>query len=53
VFFRRNAKLIVKGMVPKLFHVIPIGDNPVFDGILQSEHASLGLCLITSSERVH
>ena len=32
-----NAELVVEGVVPDLLHVIPIGDNAVFDGVLEGE----------------
>jgi hypothetical protein len=28
VFFRRDAELVVEGVVPNLLHVIPVSDSP-------------------------
>merc|ERR1711862_377275 len=47
VFFRSHTELIVEGMMPDLFHVIPVGDNSVLNGVFQGEDTSLGLSLIT------
>jgi len=47
VFLRGNSKLIVEGMVPDFLHIIPVGDNSVFDGVFQGEDSSLGLSFIT------
>ena len=33
--------------MPDLFHVVPVGDNAMLDGILESENASLRLGLVT------
>lgn len=48
VFFRGYSQLIVEGMVPDLFHVIPVGDNAVFNGVLQGQDASFTLRLISN-----
>jgi hypothetical protein len=42
-----DTQLIVKGVVPDLLHIIPVGDNTVLNGVLQGEDTSLGLGLIT------
>merc|ERR1719183_1451429 len=47
VLLRRHAELIVKGMVPDLFHVIPVSHDAMLNRIFQSEHASFGLSLVT------
>jgi hypothetical protein len=47
VFFRSNSQLIVESVMPDLLHVIPVCDDSVFDGILESEDSSLGLSLIS------
>mmetsp|Transcript_40077 Transcript_40077/g.69175 ORF Transcript_40077/g.69175 Transcript_40077/m.69175 type:complete len:268 (-) Transcript_40077:97-900(-) len=47
VLFRGNTQLVVEGVVPNLLHIIPVGDNAVLDWVLQGEHASLGLCLVS------
>jgi hypothetical protein len=36
VYFRSDNEFIVKGVLPDLFHIIPVGDNLVFNAILQS-----------------
>merc|ERR1719455_14321 len=43
-----NTELVVEGVVPDLLHVIPVGDDSVFDGVLQGEDSSLGLGLISN-----
>merc|ERR1719410_2615665 len=48
MFFRGNTKLIIKGMMPDLLHVIPVGDNTMLDGVFQGEDSSLGLGLISN-----
>ena len=41
MFFRRNAQLIIEGVVPNLLHIVPIGDDTVFDRILQCQDSAL------------
>ncbi|KFQ49001.1 hypothetical protein N333_05771, partial [Nestor notabilis] len=41
-----HTQLVVEGVVPDLLHVIPVGDNAVFDGVLQGEDPSLALGLV-------
>ena len=41
VFFGRHTEFIVEGVVPDFLHVVPVGDNTVFDGILQGKDTSL------------
>ena len=48
VLLRGDTEFVVKGVVPDLLHIIPVGDNPVFDGVLQGEDTSLGLGLISN-----
>merc|ERR1711935_619676 len=48
LFLRGNTELIVEGVVPDLFHVIPVGDDSVFNGVLEGKDTSLGLCLISN-----
>jgi len=47
VFLRGNSEFIVEGVMPDLFHVIPVGDDTVFNGVFQSQDTSLALSLIT------
>merc|ERR1712165_611681 len=42
-----NTEFIVEGVMPDLLHIIPVGDDTVFNGVLQGEDTSLGLSLIT------
>merc|ERR1719334_2058379 len=37
----RDSQLVGVGVVPDLLHVVPVGDDAVFDGILQGEDTSL------------
>merc|ERR1719289_193765 len=48
LFLRGNAELIVEGVVPDLLHIIPVGDDSVFNGVLQGEDTSLGLGFISN-----
>ena len=48
VLLRGNTELVVKGVVPDLLHIVPVGDNTVLDGVLQGEDTSLGLGLISN-----
>ena len=47
VFLWSNSELIVESVMPDFLHVVPVGDNAVFDGVLQSQDSSLGLSLIS------
>ncbi len=47
VFLWGNSQLIVEGVMPDLFHIVPVGDNSVLNGVFQSEDTSLGLSFIT------
>merc|ERR1711931_154487 len=42
-----NTEFIVEGVMPDLLHIIPVGDDTVFNGVLQGEDTSLGLGFIT------
>ena len=35
VFFRGDTELIVEGVMPNLFHVIPVGNNTVLNGVFE------------------
>merc|ERR1719365_530981 len=48
LFLRGNTEFIVEGVVPDLLHVIPVGDDSMFNWVLESEDTPLGLGLITS-----
>jgi hypothetical protein len=42
-----HTELIVKCVMPDLFHVVPIGDDTVLNGIFKGEDTSLGLGFVT------
>merc|ERR1712128_321673 len=48
LFLRSNTELIVEGVVPDLLHVIPVGDDSMFNWVLEGEDTPLGLGLITN-----
>mmetsp|Transcript_32882 Transcript_32882/g.59563 ORF Transcript_32882/g.59563 Transcript_32882/m.59563 type:complete len:279 (+) Transcript_32882:1014-1850(+) len=48
MLLRSNTKLVEKSVVPNLLHIIPVGDNTVFNGVPKSKDTTLGLCLITN-----
>merc|ERR1719249_572947 len=48
LFLRGNTELIVEGVVPDLLHIIPVGDDSVFNGVLEGEDTSLGLGFISN-----
>ena len=37
MFLGSDTQLVVEGVVPDLLHVVPVGDDAVFDGVLQGE----------------
>jgi len=45
--FWGNSELVVVGVVPDFFHIIPIGDDTVFDWVFQGEDTSLGLGFVS------
>merc|ERR1719420_691542 len=47
VFFWGDSQFVVEGVVPDLFHIIPVGDDTVFNWVLEGEDTSLGLSFIT------
>merc|ERR1719486_142589 len=40
VFFRCNTEFIVESVMPDLFHVIPVGDDTMLDGVFKGEDTS-------------
>merc|ERR1739842_129593 len=48
LFLGGNTELIVEGVMPDLLHIIPVGDDTVFNGVLQGEDTSLGLSFISN-----
>merc|ERR1712158_177608 len=48
LFLWGNTELIVEGVMPDLLHIIPVGDDSVFDGVFQGKDTSLGLSFISN-----
>ena len=46
MFLWCDTQLVVEGVVPDLFHVVPICDDSVFNGVLEGEDTSLRLRLV-------
>merc|ERR1711970_227233 len=46
LLLRGHTQLVVEGVMPDLLHVVPVGDDAVLDGVLQSEDTSLALGLV-------
>ena len=44
--FGGDPEFAVKGVVPDLDHVLPVGDYAVLDALLHEEHSLLGLGLV-------
>ena len=42
-----NTEFVIEGVMPDLLHVIPVGDDTVFDGVLEGEDTTLGLSFVT------
>ncbi|KAJ0033608.1 hypothetical protein NQD34_000715, partial [Periophthalmus magnuspinnatus] len=47
VLFRGHSELVVEGVMPDLFHVIPVGNNAMFNGVLEGQDAPLALGLVS------
>merc|ERR1711923_52866 len=47
LFLRGNTEFIVESVMPNLFHVIPVGDDTMFNGVFEGEDTSLGLGFIS------
>jgi hypothetical protein len=47
VLFWGNTHFVHEGVMPDLFHIIPVGDDTVFNGVFQGKDTSLGLGFIT------
>jgi hypothetical protein len=47
VLLRSHTELVVESVMPDLLHVVPVGHDTVLNGVLQGEHTSLGLSLVT------
>merc|ERR1711892_652925 len=48
LFLWGNTELIVEGVVPDLLHIIPVGDDSVFNGVLEGQDTPLGLSFISN-----
>jgi hypothetical protein len=47
VLFWCNTKFIVEGVVPDFFHIVPVGDNTVFNWVLKGEYTTFGLGFVS------
>merc|ERR1712013_559056 len=47
LLFWCNTELVVEGVMPDFFHIIPVGDDSVFNWVFQGKDTSLGLGFIT------
>merc|ERR1712026_255346 len=48
LFLGCNTEFVVEGVMPDLLHVIPVGDDTVFNGVFQGKDTSLGLSFISN-----
>ena len=48
MFFRSDTEFVVEGVMPDLFHIIPVGYDAVLDGVLEGQYTALGLGLVAS-----
>merc|ERR1719427_1088552 len=48
LLLRGNTEFIVEGVMPDLFHIIPVGDDSMLNWVLEGEDTSLGLSLISN-----
>merc|ERR550525_705303 len=48
LFLRGDTEFIVEGVMPDLFHVIPVGNDTVFNWVFEGEDTSLGLGFISN-----
>merc|ERR1719412_2294099 len=47
LFLRGNTEFIVEGVMPDFLHVIPVGDDTMFNRVFEGEDTPLGLGLIS------
>merc|ERR1711863_150472 len=47
LFLGGDTEFIVEGVMPDLLHIIPVGNDTVFNGVFQGKDTSLGLSFIT------
>ena len=43
-----DSKVVVESVTPDRFHVVPVCDDTVFNGVLEGEDSSLTLSLVTN-----
>merc|ERR1712203_1238716 len=43
-----NTEFIVEGVMTDLLHIIPVGDDTMFNGVFQGKDTSLGLSFISN-----
>merc|ERR1719270_769038 len=48
LLFWCNTELVVESVMPNLFHVVPVRDDSMFNGVFQCEDTSLGLGFISN-----
>ena len=48
VFLWSNSELIVEGVMPDLLHIVPVGDDSVFNWVFEGQDSSLGLGFISN-----
>ncbi|KAH3667442.1 hypothetical protein OGAPHI_003091 [Ogataea philodendri] len=48
VLFWGNSQLVVESVVPDLLHVVPVGNDTVFNRVSQGQDTSLGLSLVSN-----
>jgi hypothetical protein len=48
LFLRGDTEFIVEGMMPDLLHIIPVGDDTVFNWVFEGKDTSLGLGFISN-----
>merc|ERR1711881_666734 len=48
LLFWCNTEFVVEGVMPDLFHIIPVGDDSMFNWVFQGKDTSLGLSFITN-----
>merc|ERR1719486_101967 len=48
LLLRGNTEFIVEGVMPDFLHVIPVGDDTMFNRVFQGEDTSLGLSFISN-----
>ena len=43
-----DSELVVEAVMPDFGHVVPIGDDSVFDGVFECQDSFLGLSLLSN-----